>query len=263
MFVYLARPIDQANINGTVSWLDTLTDDLLARLALATIGAYRPDRAFFATPTDQTHCSFIDEVNGRALFAADAVIAILPEGIPTLGVPAEIETALYLNKPTLILSDIKASVQLSQWKSRGATLVYLGEDALPSARDLNKLLLTTPDGDPYTGFGSEPANGLNTMLVKYDKGALPLTKAHPGDAGFDVAILEDAILHYGERTLLKTGVRASIPDGFYGRLTGRVVRCLGCHVRKRWRSPTSWSSAGPARPRTSAGTSTTGGSRST
>lgn len=209
MFVYLARPIDQA---AESSWLDTLTNDIQAKLALVGIGAFRPHLAFLANIHDPQHLEYVDGINRMAQFAADATLAILPAGMATLGVPAEIETSLSLNRPTVILSDIWGSVQLAQWSRRGATVINLNTDGA-SAEHLNKALLTPPSDEG----GSEPDH----MLVKYDLGALPLTKAHPGDAGFDVATLEDVTLHYGERTLLRTGVRAVVPEGWYGRLTGR------------------------------------------
>lgn len=218
MFVYLARPIDQRTESP---WLDKLTSALERKLQFAGIGAFRPHAAFLCNAADPELARSVDEINQYALHGADALVAVLPAGMPTLGTPAEIEQAIRLNKPTVILTDILGSVQLAAWGRSGATVISTG--VVPQSDDLRQMLLRVPDPDreDEDEVGSEPPAGLNTMLVRYDKGALPLTKAHPGDAGFDVAILEDVTLHYGERALLKTGVRASIPEGFYGRLTGR------------------------------------------
>ena len=45
--------------------------------------------------------------------------------------------------------------------------------------------------------------------------ALP-SYAHPGDAGLDLATIEDAVLAPGERRALRTGLRVAVPDGHVG-----------------------------------------------
>lgn len=40
--------------------------------------------------------------------------------------------------------------------------------------------------------------------------------AHPGDAGLDLATIEDAVLAPGERRALRTGLRVAVPDGHVG-----------------------------------------------
>lgn len=215
MFIYLARPIDQAQES---SWLDSLTISLEKKLQLAKAGAFKPHQAYLCNPAFPEHSSFVNDINTVALYGSDAVVAILPSGIPTLGVPAEIETALSLNKPTVILTDILASVQISTWAARGATIIDLNNDSLPESDDLRAMLLRSPDPEDETG--SEPLTPSRILFAKYDRGASPLTRAHPTDAGLDLATSEDSTLH-GDRKMLPTGVYVSIPNGWYGRITGR------------------------------------------
>lgn len=217
MFIYFARPIDQAKEN---SWLDDLAAAIEHKLSLAGIGAFRPHTAYLCNPAYSEHAEYVDEMNDRALFAADAVLAILPSGVPTLGVPAEIEMALALNKPVVVFSDILASIQLAAWKRRGATVLDLTDPdfKMPESDDLRQLLRNRPDESIDDEAGSEHPQ----LPVKYQLGASPLTKAHPHDAGFDLATIDKpCFLHSGERTLLKTGVHISVPDGWYARITGR------------------------------------------
>jgi dUTP pyrophosphatase len=215
LFVYLARPIDQA---GESSWLGSLAIHIEQKLALAGYGAFRPAEAYVANPGDLDHAAFIDETNNQAIYRASAFVAILPQGMPTLGTPVEISAALMLNKPTVIFTDITRSVQLAAWREAGAQIVDLSDDGvrIPESADLKAMLERLPNPEDT---GSEPGHG--TLFVKYDKGALPLTRAHDTDAGFDLATLEDAELHSGERVLIKTGVRGAVPVGWYGRITGR------------------------------------------
>lgn len=214
MFVYLARPIDQA---GESSWLGSLAASIEHKLQLAGIGAFKPNGAYLAAVGDPDHAQFIDDTNNQAIYRSTGFIAILPAGVPTLGTPVEIEAALMLNKPTVIFTDIMNSIQLAAWKRAGAQIVDLsGLDAsIPESADLRKMLMI----EPRPGEGSEPADGV--LFVQYEPGAAPLSRAHHTDAGLDLATLEDAELHSGQRVLIRTGVRASVPDGWYGRITGR------------------------------------------
>lgn len=217
MFVYLARPIDQSNEN---SWLDQMDRAIAFKLSMVGYGAFRPYTAYMARIGDASHAQFVDRINTEALRNADALLAILPAGVPTLGTPVEISTALQLNKPTVIITDIESSVQVAAWRNQGATIVDLCDvdTKLPESDDLRQLLLREPNPDwlpILSPVGSDP------LFVKYDEGALPLTKAHHTDAGFDLATSEDTTLRTGQRTLIKTGVRTAIPAGWYGRITGR------------------------------------------
>jgi len=45
--------------------------------------------------------------------------------------------------------------------------------------------------------------------------------SYPGDAGIDLPIIGEHILQPGESKDLPSGIRMAIPDGFYGRITGR------------------------------------------
>lgn len=213
MFVYFARPIDQA---GESSWLSSFAASIEHKLALAGIGAFKPNAAYLAAVGDPEHTKFIDDTNNQAIYRSTGFVAILPAGVATLGTPVEIEIALQLNKPTVIFTDIIGSVQLDSWKRAGAQIVDLsGLDAsIPESADLRAMLMNEPDPEA----GSEPQHG--TLPVKYDEGAFPLHRAHPTDAGLDLATLRDWVVR-GSRTLIPTGVRVSIPDGWYGRITGR------------------------------------------
>jgi dUTP pyrophosphatase len=44
----------------------------------------------------------------------------------------------------------------------------------------------------------------------------PPSRAHPGDAGFDLHAAETALLGPGERASVGTGVAVAIPDGYAG-----------------------------------------------
>lgn len=48
------------------------------------------------------------------------------------------------------------------------------------------------------------------------EGAVAPSRAHAGDAGYDLASAESAVLAPGERALVGTGVAVAIPEGYAG-----------------------------------------------
>lgn len=218
-FVYLARPIDQA---GSSSFLGTLCEEVEQVLIKNHVSFFKPDRAYTLNLQDIRSVEIVDQVNKYSMYEADAVVAVIPSGVPTLGVPAEVEQALMLNKPTVIITDIEYSVQVASWGHQGATVIRLTDDFAP----LDKWdVAVSLDSLPREEETEVPPN---TLMVKYEPGAMALTKAHPTDAGFDLATIRDATLHNGERVLLPTGVSNSVPEGWWGRITGRSS------ARTRW-----------------------------
>lgn len=61
------------------------------------------------------------------------------------------------------------------------------------------------------------------LEVKYtlDANAIAPRYAYAGDAGMDLATLDDVILDPGERIDIPTGVAIELPEGYYARLVGR------------------------------------------
>lgn len=57
---------------------------------------------------------------------------------------------------------------------------------------------------------------MELRVVRLDKG-LPLpSRAHPGDAGLDLATTTDVTLAPGERALVGTGLAVAVPHGYVG-----------------------------------------------
>jgi dUTP pyrophosphatase len=274
MFVYLAQPIDQANETKGI-------DNILEVFDAQSVGCYRPARAFHLPPSAlRGHLAGIDRINYQALRVADALVAWLPPGVPTLGTPSEIETALAMDKPTLILTDhslMRKSVQLLNWENRGATVVdwrhSVQSDFLASPTRLLQMLnrrpsnfrrvveTTTFDSEERTFLPADPAAkhtnkhdlicanhgdcdaphkrpplGVLTpdLTVHLADGAIKPRRAHHDDAGLDLAILNNETLEAGECRMLPTGIRAALPDGYWGLITGRSSTWVkhGCDVRQ-------------------------------
>lgn len=248
MLVYLAQPIDQTRAQHNVGEVAHL---------LRTVGVswYRPAGAFaLHGDPSRADLQLVDRINGFSLAAADALVAWLPSGTPTLGVPAEIEEALRSGKPTLILTNIMSfSVLLTRWETRGASIVQWDDrqsrewEADPT--ELYRLLNRKPDSDPagfyeeYTAANQQPiadylaevGRSLSNTVelepgwsvaapnlpVKLEQGAFMPTRAYGDDAGLDLAINHLERLEVDECRMLPTGIRAALPDGMWGLIIGR------------------------------------------
>jgi dUTP pyrophosphatase len=244
MLVYFAHPIDQSNgHNGA-----TNVTDLLRQLD---IPCYLPGSAFGLTAKGlPSAMDQIDLVNNSALEHCTALLAWLPPGVPTLGVPSEIECALHRGMPTVILTKdglSGRSVQMANWRRRGAEVIEFDHhqkllwEAMPdafiemltsypdptevasrafeescAAANRTPLLLPEASFTFQSGFKSEP-----DLKYALAGGARPLTRGHSDDAGLDLAILNDEQLKPGEYRLLSTGVRMAVPRGYWGLIAGR------------------------------------------
>tara|TARA_R110000796_G_scaffold232637_3_gene351064 strand:+ start:2171 stop:2596 length:426 start_codon:yes stop_codon:yes gene_type:complete len=58
-------------------------------------------------------------------------------------------------------------------------------------------------------------------IKKLKENAKIPTRAHSGDAGYDLYSTEGLVLLPGERHLFKTGIALAIPKGYYGRIAPR------------------------------------------
>lgn len=251
MLVYFARPIDQADGRG----IGPTAVLIAAAIKSVGVSMFTPHRAYQIADNPISDLGIVDAINRSALGHCDAVVAYLPAGVATLGVPAEIELALNTNKPVVILTDeplIAKSVQIWNWRERGASVLIWSPDlaaewtARPSS--LTDLLVTAPhaelklrDGrlpDPadeepcplpmYTdGKAGQEITGASypnpgaALHVHLAEGATLPTRGHIGDAGVDLAANEHAAIWPGQTTLIRTGVRVAFPVGWWGLIIGR------------------------------------------
>ena len=236
MFVYLAQPIDQAR---DVSLLKRASLAVSSTLNYEGHSAFRPNRAFAVglhvytaeldgeqvgsiTAPSPEDLRKIDEINRAALFECDAVVALFPPGVPTLGVPAEVEYSLLLNKPVCLVTTrglLAKSVQLHSWVARGASVALIDPidgrllDTNPWAERLGSL----PDPSVFTAVET---TGPSPLLVTGKSHNLVQGK-YEGDAGLDLAIDREVRIKPGEYQLVTTGVHVAVPQGFYGLITAR------------------------------------------
>jgi len=62
---------------------------------------------------------------------------------------------------------------------------------------------------------------MNCKIVLLNSDSRYPTKSHVTDAGYDLFSTEDVLLKPSQRKVVKTGIKLSIPVGFYGRIAPR------------------------------------------
>ena len=137
---YLATPIDLHEHRETIEGLRDEWTRTAHEMGFSAV--YDPSRAWDVKP-DATPSESLQQVNLAALQACTALIAILPQGVPTLGVPLEIHMATSLGKPTLVVTDAKPSWTLA-WLARGGSL-YMQDDLEGFVSHVAKSVPPTPE----------------------------------------------------------------------------------------------------------------------
>lgn len=195
--LYLAQPLDHLGAD--------LARDIADRVShsAGVVGwlAYRPGGAWDNTALAEVGPE-VELLNREALHLADAVIAVLPSGVKTVGVPREIEWAVQNNVPVLVVTDSKS------WALADVATVNPGE------RPVREAVLSWLDG-------IEKAEPSQTVRFHVGEGGTLPQRHHAGDAGFDLYASETVEVKPGGFLDVPTAVHAALPEGVYARITGR------------------------------------------
>jgi len=192
--VYVAEPIDQS----TAEPRKILCPDEWT--------LFRPSEAFQGAQSSLGPSVGIERVNRKVLAAVDGLLAFLPQGVPTIGVPAEIEWALLHGVPTVIVTDNEESVAIAGFEDRGAVVVAgrrLG------VSELDKLMASETTMADTLGF------------VRTSPEAQLPSKGYEDDAGLDLYAAEDLVIRTRTFTDVPCGVVANLPPGTWGLIVGR------------------------------------------
>lgn len=207
--MYLATAIDQ-NPEGTD------VEDVLADLKANphTEWVYHPAGAFLVG-TEATPDGSIHRVNLQALRESNAMVAILPAGVPSIGVPTEIEWMASQGKPVLVISD----VQSWAWNLDRPN-VRVEERWLPW----------------HTSWIARLAKGgvpVEPLPYTAEQGGYDLAPpAYPGDAGIDLVASETVTIGPGQIVDVPSSVAVQLPSWSWGLVIGRssALRTKGVHV---------------------------------
>lgn len=215
MIIYRGRPIDLAQARVDARDLQQVDDALLAARHLL----YRPDQAWSMLASSSHHTApvaVIDQANRAALAGADLMVAFWPSQVPSLGLGREIEMAASLGKPVVLVTDAGRV----QWSAQDLVTVPLGDLAQLDAA--------------VRAFESQPLSPQAVgFWLEHPDASMPF-RAHLGDAGFDLATCIDTVVPPGAFLDVETGLRVVLPQGMWGRITGRssTLRKYGALVNE-------------------------------
>ncbi len=74
--------------------------------------------------------------------------------------------------------------------------------------------------------GSPVSSGPDIPVLRLSPAAVPMRRAHPGDAGLDLAAAEAVVLMPGQRAAVGTGWAVAIPPGMAGLVVPRSGNAL-------------------------------------
>jgi len=212
---YLAQPIDLVDKRWP-EW-----DKVIAQIKTTLTGhgycVYSPAGAWRVPPGAPPN-SLVEQVNRQVVDGIDLMVAFLPSGVATVGVPMEIERASALQIPVVVITDIEGSYALER------PGIHLIEGVLDGQFDT---MLHELDGTPW---GRRPHTDRHALkLVIHDGHDLPW-RAYADDAGIDLTCVQDYELLPGQFVDVRTQVDAvQLPDGYWGLITGRSS------ALRRWR----------------------------
>lgn len=125
MLVYLAGPVDGVQRQEALDW----REDVSQRLNKAGISTFSPAHAFSVvyfnnnSPSNKATARAVTEINRYAISQSSVVLAYLPKDRITIGTIREIEYAISIGKPVVVLVErtdtpflsLYDTIQVSNW----------------------------------------------------------------------------------------------------------------------------------------------------
>lgn len=125
MLVYLAGPVDGVQRQEALNW----REDVSKRLNKAGVSTFSPAHAFSVAyfggngPSNKATARAVTEINRYAISQSSVVLAYLPKDRTTIGTIREIEYAVSIGKPVVVLIErtdipflsLYDTIQVSNW----------------------------------------------------------------------------------------------------------------------------------------------------
>lgn len=202
--VYIAYPIDQRGPASLVHLFDQI-NTFKAMISSRVSWVFDPGDAFRVNPEREIDPG-LAIINRAALNNADAVVAFLPRGVPSIGVPMEIDRARAQGKVVAVFSDAESyMLEMAQ-----VARFHSWEDA--ALVEAEEWLM---EQEPYDGT---PV--LGDLRFTGDERCAPL-QVYGDDAGFDLTVSEDTVIPGGEFRDVPCGISVELPERTWAMITGR------------------------------------------
>lgn len=193
---YLAEPIDQSDYGAWKEAVSTAQSVAMQQGWLV----YRPATAWRVHKNASVGPE-IEAVNRFVLEGSGALVAVLPKGVPSIGVPREIEYAAESLVPTLVISDYPS------WSLHDVDVARLD--------DTDSMVAWF-----HTLQAVQQMGGPRPLIFTSDGGKMP-TRSHDADAGWDLYVSEERTIGPGEFCDVPCGIRVALPPRVWARISGR------------------------------------------
>ncbi len=204
--MYLCYPIDQARGTSDIDNLYRSIEEFkIALVKRGEVGwVFDPGDAFkvgMFMPDEG-----LARINRAALNNSDCVVAFLPEGVPSVGVPIEIDRARAQGKHVIVFSNAQS------WMLEMPGLVrFLGWGEVDLDHAVNMIRdWAAPDESPI----------LDDLPVRLDGGVMPF-RTYDDDAGLDLVVSEATTILPGTFQDVPCGLAVELPHWSWGLVTGR------------------------------------------
>lgn len=198
--IYVACPIDRSGeYRGDI---EKMVEQVSNQIEQVESVAYRPIEAFRAGDLFEDR---IQKANNVVLDMADGLLAVWPEGCPSIGVPMEIERALAAGLDVAIVNQMGRI-----------------ESAALAGRPID--MLRPEDVDWWVdGMGGRVESKSVIGVCSADPRVVSRMpeRTHVGDAGFDLFVSQDVSIPSGGVANVPHNVRLGFPSGVWGMLVGR------------------------------------------
>lgn len=207
--IYLASPIDLSRSNNALTRLQETRLSVKSWLELYGVGWFDPSAAFGVVGLRTG--PEISKINFAAQMRATGTIAILPAGVPTVGVPMEIQRAYaQLGQPVAVLTDYDGAWAL---EISAPHVQRFGTSDKEAKQAVEWLLIQKPAGR------ERRRQSIGAKLLT-DAAELPV-RAYDDDAGFDLFVSQYRMIPPGEFVDVPCGVALDLPEHCWAMLVGR------------------------------------------
>lgn len=208
--IYLSYPIDQrgpASLGHMFEQVDKFKRDVLANEIAAWV--FDPGDAFTVARRAKID-GHLAEINDRAAMRADVVVAFLPAGVATIGVPIEIDRAVRNCQHVIVFSDTES--WMLQYPDSVVARFKGWEDA--SVNDALAWLAKQSRPD-------RPAVEIQALKFAVEDESFLPRRTYKDDAGIDLVVSQQVTVDPGTFMDIPCGVAVELPDWTWGLVTGR------------------------------------------
>lgn len=192
-------------------------------LALKGLGTFDPAQAF-TLPDHPDVDDSIFRLNYTALGECNGMLALLPDGVATIGVPMEIERAISaLGVPVAIVG----SATRGSWHLAGSTarhrvgLFAWGEESQAVDWLAGELVVQPVPEEYLEPLLRKDEDRVLEVKSTGEGGGLVGERTYDGDAGWDLVAAHDAYIGPHGFNDVACRVRVALPEGVWGLILGR------------------------------------------